>query len=267
MRSTLRIASAHAVDGSHGKLLDLAMALFGTLRHCGKQYGKQHEEASVNAKTKRRMVVVTGIIVMVLVVVLAVVGGSSSAKSVSIAEAATGGYADQKIQVSGNVVENSFETKDNVLTFAIYDPEGDKSQQVKVRFEGGVSATFGNDVTAICTGKMTEEGILNASELVTKCPSKYENSADALTVAQLVGYGDEVLDKPVKVAGSVKTGTLVAAGSGDRFVLVDAESGEELPVLFDGAISDEIKDGTQLVLTGSINAGGKFAATEVALQG
>ncbi len=243
------------------------MTLLGTLRQKSGGTGREQEEASVNAKTKRRMVVVTGIIVMVLVVVLAVVGGSSSAKSVSIAEAATGGYADQKIQVSGNVVENSFETKDNVLTFAIYDPEGDKSQQVKVRFEGGVSATFGNDVTAICTGKMTEEGVLNASELVTKCPSKYENAADALTVAQLVGYGSEVLDKPVKVAGAVKGGTLTAAGSGDRFVLVDAESGEELPVLFDGAISDEIKDGTQLVLTGSINAGGKFAATEVALQG
>ena len=221
----------------------------------------------MNAKTKRRMVAVTGIIVMVLVVILAVVGGSSSAKSVSIAEVATGDFADQKIQVSGNVVENSFETKDNVLTFSIYDPDGDASQQVPVRFEGGVSATFGNDVTAICTGKMTADGVLNASELVTKCPSKYENATDALTVAQLVGYGDEVLDKPVKVAGTVKDGTLVAAGSGDRFVLVDADSGEELPVLFDDAISDEIKDGSALVLTGSMNSDGKFAATEVALQG
>ena len=65
----------------------------------------------MNAKTKRRMVVVTGIIVIVLVVILAVVGGTSSAKTVSVAEAATGSYADQKIQVSGNVVENSFATE------------------------------------------------------------------------------------------------------------------------------------------------------------
>src|SRR5699024_939475 len=115
--------------------------------------------------------------------------GSSSAKSISIAEAAAGNYVDQKIQVSGNVVENSYETKDNVLTFSIYDPEGDASQQVKVRYEGGVSATFGNDVTAICTGKMGQDGVLNASELVTKCPSKYENATDALSVSQLIGYG------------------------------------------------------------------------------
>ena len=198
----------------------------------------------MNAKTKRRMVVVTGVIVIVLVVILAVVGGASSAKTVSVAEAATGNYADQKIQVSGNVVENSFVTEDNVLTFDIYDPNGDASQQLHVRFEGGVSATFGNDVTAICTGKIGQDGVLNASELVTKCPSKYENATDALTVSQLTGYGDEVVDKPVKVSGAVKEGTLKAAGEGDRFVLVDPENGEELPVEFDDAISDEVKDGS-----------------------
>ena len=200
----------------------------------------------MNAKTKRRMVVVTGIIVIVLVVILAVVGGTSSAKTVSVAEAATGSYADQKIQVSGNVVENSFATEGNVLTFDIYDPNGDITQQLRVRFE---------------------DGVLNASELVTKCPSKYENATNALTVSQLTGYGDEVVDKPVKVAGAVKDGTLKAAGEGDRFVLVDPENGEELAVEFNDAISEEVKDGSSLVLTGSMNAQGKFSATEVALEG
>lgn len=221
----------------------------------------------MNAKTKRRMVVVTGVIVIVLVVILAVVGGTSSAKAVTVADAMSGNFVDQKVQVSGNVVENSFATEDDVLTFDIYDAQGDMAQQLRVRYEGGVSATFGNDVTAICTGKMGQDGVLNATELVTKCPSKYENATDALTVSQLTGYGDEVVDKPVKVAGAVKDGTLTAAGEGDRFVLVDPDNGEELPVLFDGAISEEVKDGASLVLTGSMNAQGKFAATDVALEG
>lgn len=221
----------------------------------------------MNAKTKRRMVVVTGVIVIVLVVILAVVGGTSSAKTVSVAEAATGNYADQKIQVSGNVVENSFVTEGNVLTFDISDPDDSMAQQLRVRYEGDVSATFGNDVTAICTGKIGQDGVLNASELVTKCPSKYENSASALTVSQLTGYGDEVVDKPVKVTGAVKSGTLKAAGAGDRFALVDPDNGEELAVEYDGAISEDVKDGATLVLTGSMNAQGKFTATDVALEG
>lgn len=220
----------------------------------------------MNTKTKRRMVAVTGVIVIVLVLVLAIVGGSSSAKSVSLAEAATGSYGDQKIQVSGNVVEDSYETKDGVLTFAIYDPEGDPSVQIPVSFAGGVSATFGNDVTAICTGKIAEDGVLHASELVTKCPSKYEDSEEALTVGQLLGYGDGVVGKPVKVTGSVKSGTLTAAGSGeDRFVLVDDETAVKLPVRFDGALSEEIGDESVLVLTGSIGQDGGFEATDVAI--
>lgn len=222
----------------------------------------------MNAKTKRRMVVVTGIIVIVLIVVLAVVGGSSSAKPVTISDVASNGYVDQKVQVTGNVVENSFATEDNVLTFDIYDPSGEAGQQLRVRFEGGVSATFGNDVTAICTGKMEQDGVLNCSELVTKCPSKYENATDALSVGQLLGYGNEIVGTMVKVSGAVKDGTLAAAGDGDRFVVVDAEDpGSELSVVFDDALSDNIADGSSLVLTGSLNDQGKFAATDVALEG
>ena len=220
----------------------------------------------MNTKTKRRMVVVTGIIVIVLVVILAVVGGSTSAKSVTIADVATGQYVDQKIQVSGNVVENSFKTEGNVLTFDILDPNGDPSQIVRVSYEGGVAATFGNDVTAICTGKMGSDAVLRASELVTKCPSKYENATNALGVAQLIGYGDSVMDKPVKIAGTVKAGTLAAAGQGDRFVILDADGATELAVVYSDALSEEVKDASSLVLTGSLNADGKFHATDVALE-
>ena len=221
----------------------------------------------MNTKTKRRMGMVTGIIVIVLIVILAVVGGASSAKAVTVADAVTSDFADQKIQVTGNVVENSFETNGNVLTFSIYDPDGDPSQELRVRYDGGVSATFGNDVTAICTGKIEEDGVLHASELVTKCPSKYENASEALTIARLLEYGEEVVDKPVKVAGEVKAGTLATAGSDERLVLVDPESGDELSVLYDGAIPEDVGDGTSLVLTGSLNDQGKFAATDLALEG
>lgn len=220
----------------------------------------------MNTKTKRRMVVVTGIIVMVLILVLALVGGQSSAKTISIAEAATGDYGDQKVKVSGNVVDNSFETKDNVLTFAIYDPDGDMSQQVNVRYVGGVSATFGNGISAICTGRFDENGVLNATDLVTKCPSKYENATEALGVTQLLGYGDEVIDKPVKITGLVKAGTLTGAqDEKERFVLVDPESGATLPIYFKDALSEEIGDETTVVVTGSLLDTSRFEATDVAI--
>lgn len=171
------------------------------------------------------------------------------------------------MQVSGNVVQDSFSTTDNVLTFKIYDPAGDPAQQLEVRYDGAASSTFGNDVTAICTGKINDAGVLECSNLVTKCPSKYENADSALTVDQLLGYGDEVVGKVVKVAGTVGEGTLKAAGQGDRFVLVATEAEGSIPVAFDGALSDEVVDGASVVLTGSLAEDGKFAATDVALEG
>ena len=221
----------------------------------------------MNAKMKRRLVAVSGIIVIVLILVLAFVGGNSAAKTVSVAEAAEIADPGQKIQVSGNVVTDSYSTSGNVLTFSIYDPDGDPGTQLEVRYGGAAASTFGNDVTAICTGKVGDDGVLEASELVTKCPSKYESATDALTVGQLLGYGDGVTGKMVKVAGEVEPGTLKAAGQGERLVLVDPETGESFPVAFDGALSDEVADGSVVVLAGSLGADGTFDATDVALEG
>lgn len=221
----------------------------------------------MNAKMKKRMIAVSGVIVIVLILVLAFVGGNTAATTMSIAEAAENPQAGQKVQVSGNVVQDSFSTSNDVLTFKIYDPEGDPATQLEVRYDGAASSTFGNDVTAICTGKINDEGVLECSELVTKCPSKYENADSALTVEQLLGYGESVYGNVVKVAGSVGAGSLKAAGQGDRFILVDAETGDSMPVVFEGALSDGIADGSAVVLTGSLGADGKFAATDVALEG
>ena len=221
----------------------------------------------MNAKMKKRLIAVSGVIVIVLILVLAFVGGNTAATTMSIAEAAENPQAGQKVQVSGNVVQDSFSTSNDVLTFKIYDPEGDPATQLEVRYDGAASSTFGNDVTAICTGKINDAGVLECSELVTKCPSKYENADSALTVEQLLGYGESVYGNVVKVAGSVGAGSLKAAGQGDRFILVDAETGDSMPVVFEGALSDGIADGSAVVLTGSLGADGKFAATDVALEG
>lgn len=221
----------------------------------------------MNAKMKKRMIAVSGVIVIVLILVLAFVGGNTAATTMSIAEAAENPQAGQKVQVSGNVVQDSFSTSNDVLTFKIYDPEGDPATQLEVRYDGAASSTFGNDVTAICTGKINDAGVLECSELVTKCPSKYENADSALTVEQLLGYGESVYGNVVKVAGSVGAGSLKAAGQGDRFILVDAETGDSMPVVFEGALSDGIAYGSAVVLTGSLGADGKFAATDVALEG
>lgn len=226
----------------------------------------------MNTKTKRRLIVVTGIIIIVLAVVLAVVGSGSAAKTISVQEATTGDNVDERVQVTGNVVDNSFATVDGVLSFDIYDPDGgDPAQKLHVVYDGAASSTFGNGVTAICTGKLVQAdgGVeLSCSELVTKCPSKYESATDALGVQALLDYGDSIINTTVKVTGTVAEGTMTAAGAAeDRFTLADAsDASVQVPVQFDGAMPEGIEDGSSVVVTGSLNASGKFVATDVAQE-
>lgn len=221
----------------------------------------------MNTQMKRRLFVVTGVIVIAVAVVLAIVASSTGYQTVSVAQALEPSQRETRIQVTGNVVDDSYTLEDDILSFAIYDPDGEPQAQLKVRYEGGLSATFGNQVTAICTGKINTDGVLECSELVTKCPSKYETATDALTVTQFLGYGENVIGKPVKVTGSVQPGSLKSLNQSERLVLLDEETGETLSVKYDGALSDAIEDKSLLVVTGALNNAGYLEASDIALRG
>ena len=221
---------------------------------------------------KKRLFVVSGIIVVVVIVVLAIVAGGSAAKSLTVAEAASGTHAGEKVQVSGNVVTDSFTIEVGKAVFSLYDPADPTGAKLRVTYEGAVSSTFGNEVSAIVTGRMTEAGELLATELVTKCPSKYESGVDALTVDQILSYGEQVYGKPVKVTGQLAAATLTTPGKAVRFCLTNDPNGHAagdwamLDVQYDGALSDGIADGVTLVVTGSMGEDGRFHATDVALE-
>lgn len=221
----------------------------------------------MNKKMKRRLAVVSGVIVIVLILVLAIVSGGNTAKSVTLADLSSNSYENQKVQVSGAVVDNSYSTSGGTLAFDIYDPDDASATPLHVTYDKGASSTFGNGVTAICTGKIDSTGTLVCTELVTKCPSKYESATDALSVEKLLSYGDKVADKTVKVAGVVKAGSLTDATSDTRLVITDDGGSDELKVSYDGALADSITDGSAVVVTGSLQSDGSFSATDVAEQG
>lgn len=221
----------------------------------------------MNGKTKRRMIAVAGVIVIVVIVLLAVVGGNSSAKVIDVKDLVNGNYTDKKVQVSGLVVANSYTVDENgVLAFDIED-EADPSKTAHVTYDKGVSATFGNGIKAICTGRVDARGTVVCSDLVTQCPSKYESSTGALTVSQLLGYGSTMFEKTTKVTGVIQAGTLGNATQAVRFVIQDADTNEEIGIAFEGALSDQVKDGAQVIVTGALlSDGSKFLATDVALS-
>ena len=212
----------------------------------------------MNKKAKRRLVVVGGIVVIAMLVIVAIAGSGGAASSLSIGDVLGGGYEGKKVQVSGAVVADSLTSEGSTAVFAIAPEEGDASQELTVSYDGALPATFGTGVVAICTGTVTD-GVLNATELVTKCPSKYESAEGSLTVKGLLDQGDAMVGKDTKICGYVR-GDIQAVDADYRF---EVESqGATLKVLYDGGLDENIADGTAVVISGALNADGTFTASE-----
>jgi cytochrome c-type biogenesis protein CcmE len=218
----------------------------------------------MNKTTKRRLFVVTLVIVVVLLTVLAYVGAGGASQSITLEQAVSGSYNGARVQVQGTVVPNSYTNTNTKLTFTIFDPETPASKTLDIVYEGAVSATFGNGIVAICTGRLDEAGVLYATELVTKCPSKYQSAEGAVTAQYLEERGAQLVGQELKLAGYIKAGTLVAAGGPQRFVLYSQDG--EVPVAYDDALPSEVTEGSSVVVTGALDANGVFQATDVALE-
>ena len=147
----------------------------------------------MNKKAKRRLVVVGGIVIIAMLVVVAIAGSGGAASSLSIGDVLGGGYEGKKVQVSGSVVADSISNEGSTAVFEIAPEEGDASEELQVSYDGALPATFGAGVVAICTGTV-QDGVLNATEMVTKCPSKYESAEGSLTVKGLLDQGDDEHD-------------------------------------------------------------------------
>ena len=212
----------------------------------------------MNKKAKRRLVVVGGIVVIAMLVIVAIAGSGGAASSLSIGDVLGGGYEGKKVQVSGAVVADSLTSEGSTAVFAIAPEEGDASQELTVSYDGALPATFGTGVVAICTGTVTD-GVLNATEMVTKCPSKYESAEGSLTVKGLLDQADSLGGDEVSVCGYV-SGKVNSVDADYRFVL--ESQGETIEVKWDGGMDEAVADGTAVVIKGSLGSDGSFVASE-----
>lgn len=217
----------------------------------------------MNKAAKKRLTIVGLVIVVVAVVLFAFLGSGGTAASLNVAQATSGDYEGKKVQVSGTVVQDSYTTEDAAALFEISD-EGDSSAVLTVRYTGAMPATFGNGVTAICTG-MIQDGELSCTEMITKCPSKYESAEGAVTVSNLLANAAAYTGAEVKLAGYVSEGTLSSIESDIRFEV--NSQGSSLGVDYDGALPEGLEEGTAVIVTGALSSDGEtFVASDVAID-
>lgn len=225
--------------------------------------------STVNKRARNRLVGVTAIVLLAVVAIFASLGqrgGTSyyeSVKSVASDKSLVG----ERVKVGGMVVTGSWDKKANPMRFSIKDEKDTQGtgETVKVVYNGAVPSTFGDGVTAIVTGEVKPDGSIEAGEMITKCPSKYESATGAMSVSA-IKEGQTIAN--VTLTGYVVKGSIVAPGSDARFSLVGGAdgTGTAYPVAWDGALPAGMNDGSQVVLEGAVNADGTITATSVALE-
>jgi cytochrome c-type biogenesis protein CcmE len=115
--------------------------------------------------------IVAAIVVVVFIVFGAYSFMDSNVEYVDVAKAMT---THKKVQLKGawnRDRESSFDPKTSQFTFYLVDDNG---QECKVVLEGAAPNNFEMATSVVAKGRFTDAGYFHATEVLTKCPSKYE---------------------------------------------------------------------------------------------
>ncbi len=128
----------------------------------------------VNKKSRTRLLVATAVIVAVFVTGVVVLIQRQGAYYRQVSELATGEYDGKNVKVGGRVMDGTITRDESGVLFTIQDLSGE-SQTVQVRYAGQMPSAFAAGADVVVVGHYAAAtGLIDADELQTKCPSKYE---------------------------------------------------------------------------------------------
>lgn len=81
-------------------------------------------------------------------------------------------WTGPRLKMGGHVLDGSIANKPGTLEY-VFDVERN-GKKIRVFYTGVVPDTFKDDAEVVVAGKMRPEGHFEATEVVAKCPSKYE---------------------------------------------------------------------------------------------
>jgi cytochrome c-type biogenesis protein CcmE len=129
----------------------------------------------MTVQTKTKLMIGLGIVLSVLGTLIFVGMSSATAFYMTVDEVAEkkSEAIDKPLKMSGNIVGESIQWDPDriLLTFEL---EGESGERIPVTYEGIKPDTLNDGWEAIVDGRLTPEGTFVASDLLVKCPSKYE---------------------------------------------------------------------------------------------
>ncbi|MDZ7779285.1 MAG: cytochrome c maturation protein CcmE [Gemmatimonadota bacterium] len=90
-------------------------------------------------------------------------------------------FRELGVKISGKVVPGTYERVEGELLhrFTIHDLE-DESVRFPVEWRDALPDTFSEDVEVVVEGRLNEDGVFEATTLLTKCGSRYEAAPEDL---------------------------------------------------------------------------------------
>lgn len=90
-------------------------------------------------------------------------------------------FYDVGVKVSGKVVPGTYQRVEGELlhTFEVHDL-ADESTTFTVEYRDALPDTFTDDVEVVLEGRLREDGVFEATTLLTKCGSRYEAAPEDL---------------------------------------------------------------------------------------
>ncbi|MBI4535592.1 MAG: cytochrome c maturation protein CcmE [Ignavibacteriae bacterium] len=116
------------------------------------------------------------VIVGSIIVIVFIIFGSYSflESNVEYTDVSGAMRSQKKVQLKGSWnrdKEASFDPRTSQFTFYLIDESG---KECKVVLEGAAPNNFEMATSVVAKGRFLEEGYFHATEVLTKCPSKYE---------------------------------------------------------------------------------------------
>lgn len=132
-------------------------------------------------KARSKFIIGGAIIVLTVGYLIVSSIGGSTAYYLTVGEVKAKGPSEQTVRVAGTVVAETIEwnAQELMLRFNITDASG----SLAVIYHGPRPDMLRDGAEAIVEGKYTEGDSFEASNLLLKCPSKYEEAATATAEA------------------------------------------------------------------------------------
>ena len=128
---------------------------------------------------RRRQVAIAVCVILAAVAYIVVTGMRDTMVyyyTVSEVQAQEASLRGMPLRVAGHVVDGSIEKDDTSLVHTFMIEEG--GAEMTVVYRGIAPDTFQDGSEAVVEGELDADGVLQASFLMAKCPSKYEAETD-----------------------------------------------------------------------------------------